>query len=661
MSNINYRPEIDGLRAISVIGVLLYHAGLGFPGGYIGVDVFFVISGFLITSIIAKDLDRGTFSFTEFWTRRIRRIMPAVSCLVAVVLIAGFLILDPTSFKDLAESAFATSTMWSNFFFLNASDGYFHTDTELMPLLHTWSLAVEEQFYLFLPVLLFLLFKYIRRRAFLLLFLIAAASFGLSVVITHTDQSQSFYLLHTRTWELLAGALLALSKHAINLKRPVSELLSAVGLALVFIPMFMLNSNSSFPGLNALAPVAGAVAFIAGAHNHKTIASRVTSSRPMVFIGLISYSLYLWHWPLFAFSRHILVNPDGLALKLALLAASLVLATLSWRFVETPFRGKNFLKSHASAIRFGIAVTVGLCIVTATINLSKGFPRRLEKYAALFHDMDAHGEEYKNKGNGIVLGDRNKKTPDFILWGDSHAMMIASEMDHAASAYGLKGIAYISTARIPVTNLRRPHYERDMINYNRKVFDQILSSNVKRLILVSRWSANLNDETGKRLVSDSTNNKAETSLTDASESLERQLRNMLDVCRSKGIKVYIIKQAPETTDDQTARHFYIRKRYAALNPGTPGRFTITRMEHDANAASFDRILRSLKQDEYLSILDPAPPFFHNEQDRLEAYGEERSYYRDNNHLTDYGVKKFMDPVIDTTLQEISASEPAKDH
>ncbi len=652
MNNIQYRPEIDGLRAISVIGVLLYHAHLGFPGGYIGVDVFFVISGFLITGIIARGLDNGSFSLAEFWVRRIKRILPAVSVLTATVLLAGFMILAPDSLKELADSALAQSTLWANFYFLNASGGYFASKTEMMPLLHTWSLAVEEQFYLFLPLLLAVLFKYARKRAVAVLSCIAIFSFVLSIIITRTDQSQSFYLLHTRTWELLAGSLLALSAHRVSLKRPAAELLSAFGLILIFIPMFALDTRSAFPGLNALAPVAGAVAFIAGTQQHQTLARRLTASRPMVFVGLISYSLYLWHWPLFAFARHLYVDPDLPAIKLTLLAGSIVLAVLSWRFIETPFRNRKLLSTRSATLRFGVAITAALCIVSGTISLGKGFPQRLSKYTAILQDMDSHGEEYKSKGAGVVIGDPLRARPDFILWGDSHAMMVARTMDRMAAGQGLQGIAYINTARIPVTNLDRPLYRKDVINYNRKVFEQILSSGIKQLILTSRWSENLNDESGIRLVSDRTDGKAETSLPDAAASLGRQLKSMLAVCRASGIRVYILQQTPENTDEQTARHFYIRQRYPSLNPGTPDRFTISLKEHREQQAAFERILDTLEEDEFLRILDPAPAFFNNEQKRLETYGEGHSHYRDDNHLTEYGVRRFMTPVLAPLLQEI---------
>lgn len=650
MSNINYRPELDGLRAISVLGVLLYHAHLGFPGGYVGVDVFFVISGFLITSIIAKGLDNGSFSFAEFWIRRIKRILPAVSVLVLTVLIAGFFILDPESLIDLGKSAFAQSTMWSNFYFLNASSGYFHAETELMPLLHTWSLAVEEQFYLFLPLLLYFLFKKVREHAIAVLSVIAGISFVLSIIITRIDQAQSFYLLHTRAWELLAGALLALSEDRIRLNKVGAELMSAVGLVLIVAPMFLLDSSSLFPGLNALPPVAGAVLFIAGTRNHRTWSGRITSLQPVVFIGLISYSLYLWHWPLFAFARHIYIEPDQPSLKIGLLLASVVLAILSWKYVETPFRNKTFLKTESSAIKFGITATVALLVIISIPVIGKGFPQRFKNYSILMEDMGNHGKAYRSKDDGVVIGDADKSRTDFILWGDSHGMAIASGVDRIAAEQGLKGRAFLNSGSLPVVNLERSDFRRSIRTHNRKVHERILASGVTNLILVARWSNYIDDV----FVVDSKNLKPNEA--NAIASLERQLPPMIKALNEAGIHVFIIMQVPETNHDTPARQFFIRARFPALNPEMNDRYSVTQEDHKRKQASFAGIVSMLPENDLLTIIDPSAPFFDNPEKRIEVYSE-RSHYRDENHLTEYGVDKFMAPVLETIFLEISKPSP----
>jgi len=648
MSTINYRPEIDGLRAISVLGVLFYHAEMGFPGGYIGVDVFFVISGFLITSIIIKGLNNDSFCFKEFWTRRIKRILPAVSVMMLTVLMAAFIILDPESLIDFCKSAFAQSTMWSNFYFCNASSGYFSPDTELMPLLHTWSLSVEEQFYLFLPLILYFLFKKAKQHTITILSVIACISFILSIIITRTDQPQSFYLLHTRAWELLAGSLLALSANRIRLNSVAAELVSAVGMLLVITPMFLLNASSLFPGLNALPPVAGAVLFIAGTRSHQTIFGRLASLRPIVFIGLISYSLYLWHWPLFAFARHIFIEPDQPVIKLVLLLLSIVLATLSWKYVETPFRRNTLLKTQTDTIKFGIITTLATLLIISVPVFGKGFPQRFKNLSVFLADMENHGKSYRSKsGKGVLIGDTQKSGTDFVLWGDSHGMAIAETVDRLAAEHGLKGRAFLNHGSIPVINLDRCDGARNIREYNRKVYDNIIESGTSNLILVARWTSYL-DNTFVR-----DDKILKPNLQNAKNSLQRQLPPMIKSFNEKGIHVYIVKQVPESNEKEPAKRFFIRARFPALNPETNDRYSITLKEHEEKEAPFNDIVSILPGNELLSLIDPSAAFFNNAEHRLEMYAE-RSYYRDENHLTEYGVEKFIAPLVEDLFLQIKA-------
>lgn len=656
-SHINYRAEIDGLRAISVIGVLFYHAGLSFPGGYVGVDVFFVISGFLITSIIFRGIQNETFSMSEFWGRRIKRILPAVSALIIAVLIAGTVILDPASLISLAESAFSQCTMWANFYFNNASTGYFHAKTELMPLLHMWSLSVEEQFYLFLPLLLVLLFKYLPRYVFPVLVATALFSFVLSIFITQSNQSQAFYLLHTRAWELLAGTLLALGNNKVRMPKITSEILAMTGLTLIIASMFILNIHSVFPGLNALFPVAGAVVFIAATGCHPTLAGRLLSIRPIVFIGLISYSLYLWHWPLFAFSRHLMVDADTLTVKLLLLVLSIVLGYLSWRFIETPFRRKDLLTSNRSAVRFGIGLTAVLMLACGILIFSKGIPGRFnDTYSILLKDMEQTGRKYRDKGAGIVLGQQENTKLDFILWGDSHGMASAAAIDREAKEQNRKGIAYLNTGTLPVINLHRPGFRKNVAAYNEKVFESILASDVKNLILISRWNNYLNDHP----LTDQTGTSSTPQ--EAAAALSRQLTPMLKKLKIHGIKVYLIKQTPETENDMPAKHFFIRKRFPALNPSADAQFTKEIAVHYHQTALIEELTNSLQENGLAQVIDPAPAFFDNPLQRLEVYSE-RSHFRDSNHLTAFGAERFMRPcfseIFGDMKRSLSMSKPVQ--
>jgi peptidoglycan/LPS O-acetylase OafA/YrhL len=386
IQDFRYRPEIDGLRAIAVSVVVLYHAGLGAPGGFVGVDVFFVISGFLITSLIVKDLEAGTFTLAGFWERRIRRIIPALACVVLATLLAGWFMLLPNDFAELGRSAVYLGLFSANIYFWRSS-GYFDGAAEQKPLLHTWSLAVEEQFYLVFPLLLVGLFAIplLRRRGGLL------SLFGLGILVSLGASAwgvilrpdATFYLLPTRAWELLLGAAVALIPvpasagdgvfaGRIALTNNFRELLSSAALLGIILPSWHYTSDTPFPGIAALPPCLSTALFIwvtgvCSAESRVPLVARALSVRPLVFVGLISYSLYLWHWPLIAFSNYASMKPPSAGERWLLVVASVLLAALSWRLVEQPFRTRRLCKSRRSIFAMGgLAMGCILCVGLAT-------------------------------------------------------------------------------------------------------------------------------------------------------------------------------------------------------------------------------------------------------------------------------------------------------
>ncbi len=336
-----YRPEIDGLRALAIIPVVLYHAGLpGFSGGFVGVDVFFVISGYLITSIILHEKNQGRFSLAGFYERRVRRIFPALFMVMAVTYPLAFLLLTPTAMQEFAGSAAASTVFIGNVFFLGAS-GYFATAAELKPLLHAWSLSVEEQFYLLFPVFLLLTWRFGRRAQIGLIAAVAVASLALAQWQVSTgDTQRAFFLLQARMWEILVGVLLAFwlasaRGEALRLQGRFRHA-ALLGLALIFAAVLCYGPDTPFPGLAAAVPCAGAALVIVFA-SPAGLAGTMLSRRPVVFIGIISYSLYLWHYPLLAFTR-IATETVSLAQLLAVCGLSFLIACLSWRYVEQPAR-----------------------------------------------------------------------------------------------------------------------------------------------------------------------------------------------------------------------------------------------------------------------------------------------------------------------------------
>ena len=299
-----YRKDIDGLRTIAVGSVCLSHAGFsGFAGGFIGVDIFFVISGFLITGILVQDAERGDFSILRFYERRARRILPALVFLIGVLFVAGYWLFPPWQYEALAKSAAATALFVSNFWFLESTGGYFGNAAEFEPLLHTWSLAVEEQFYIFFPLLIWALAG--RSRATLggVVLMSVVLSFVASIYATTRFPEENFYLLPTRAWELGLGALLAIGPVPAIRSRVLGEVLSWAAIVMMGLSIVILDGQSPFPGLNALAPCLATALLILVGHDQTTSVHRVLSTRPFVGIGLISYSLYLWHWPPLVIAR----------------------------------------------------------------------------------------------------------------------------------------------------------------------------------------------------------------------------------------------------------------------------------------------------------------------------------------------------------------------
>ena len=368
----NYRAEIDGLRAIAVVPVLFFHAAIyPFSGGYVGVDIFFVISGYLISGILLKEIEQGSFSVVGFYDRRIRRIYPALFATIAVTAIAAAFVLYADDLKDFGQSVVATLTFMSNVLFWHETN-YFAPNAEFKPLLHTWSLAVEEQFYVLFPLLLALLANRGRSSQFAVIACLTVASFAVAEVASLRSPASAFFLLPFRAWELSAGSLLAL--YETRRLRPAgrtASLSAAFGLLLIGYAIFGLDSQTPFPGRWALLPVCGAIMVIRFAQP-SNLAGRLLGSPLAVAIGLISYSLYLVHQPIFALYRYVRVVEPSRVEMVGLIALSFALATISWKLVEQPFRRARY----RSRTVFASAACGSFLLATlgAVTHMNAGFP-----------------------------------------------------------------------------------------------------------------------------------------------------------------------------------------------------------------------------------------------------------------------------------------------
>lgn len=434
-STLAYRPDIDGLRAIAVLPVILFHAGFDwFSGGYVGVDVFFVISGYLITNILLREIRSGTFSLVHFYERRARRILPALFLVCLASLPVAWWLLPPQALTDFAQSLIATATFWSNILFWLESD-YFAATAELKPLLHTWSLAIEEQFYLFFPLILLLLAKWQLSRINLLILLFAVISYGLMLWGLPRYPEATFYLLPTRAWELMAGALLAVwhtrrieANHTPIPAATATNMLSLSGLLLIATAVFFLDHDTPFPSHWTLLPVIG-TALIIGFSQPGHWVHRLLRQRPLVLIGLFSYSAYLWHQPMFAFAKIYYISVPPPAVMVLLVMLSLLLAYLSWRYIEFPFRSRSRVSRQTVFVCSGVASTAIIAIGLSGY-LNQGFPilrstpqliesLKTARPSPMREQCHTQGNDYLKPKNSCTYGGDNIT---WAVFGDSHAV-----------------------------------------------------------------------------------------------------------------------------------------------------------------------------------------------------------------------------------------------
>ncbi|MBL47595.1 MAG: acyltransferase, partial [Roseibacillus sp.] len=382
----SYRPDIDGLRAIAVLPVLFFHMGLGCSGGYVGVDIFFVISGYLITSLIIREMLNDEFTLRAFWERRIRRIFPVAALVTIIVITAGVWILLPDTFRSLGKAGIAQVMMVANFYFWQ-QDGYFAGPSDLEPLLHMWSLAVEEQFYFLFPMLLLFLMKRGQKTTVWVIILISILSLLLSFHGVIYDKGTTFYLLPARAWELALGALVALLPLRSIGAAWRRQLVALAGLALILWSVFAYDVATPFPGLAAIPPCLGTALLIWVGQSGTTWVGGLLAQRPIVYIGKISFSLYLWHWPLIVYARHLSIYEISLNVRVTLLVASLLLAVLSYQFVETPFRRKRIVAKRRQVFKLFGCMSGAMVVAFAAIYFLDGIPQRFRGDTVRFAEI----------------------------------------------------------------------------------------------------------------------------------------------------------------------------------------------------------------------------------------------------------------------------------
>lgn len=657
--NPHYRPDIDGLRAVAVVAVVLFHAGLGgVSGGFVGVDVFFVISGFLITSIIRREQEKCVFTLAGFYERRARRILPAFFGVMIFCLIAGPLMMRPWDLADLGRSMKYALGSVSNIFFSRVTKDYFGADVETMPLLHTWSLGVEEQFYIVIPLLMLLLARgtnrdRMRRGVFIT---VAVLSLVWSAWLVPRERSLCFYLLPSRAWELALGGLLALHP-APAMNAAARNVLSVAGLLMILAAIVFYSAATPFPGPTALLPCMGTALVILAGSNGKNATGRLLGSRPIVFVGLISYSLYLWHWPLFTLAKHLQLRSESWPpwITPALVALSFLLGWLSWRYIESPFRRREKW-SRRGIFTFslaGLLVLFACAVVVQKTNLFfKLLPSEANRIAAFRLSKNPLGNE-GFADNAVaaapyIYGDKSVP-PRMALWGDSHANALAYTLHERALAakqsfrfYGRSG-----TVPLPSAPPFSDHTRRAGQEYTDAVLRELLNDDqIKVVILAARWAYYVEGTTADYGPAEAGPNRTVGVLPveNPREIFAALLRDMVTKLQQSGKIVAIVYPVPEAA--RRVPQFLAEEVLKGRDPATA--------RIAAEGVFFQRqqfVLRtmdSLPDLPQLIRIKPHDKLIHDGALVLMHGGD--VLYRDADHLTQEGVQ-FILPLFDAVLAE----------
>ncbi|CAM4498197.1 MAG: hypothetical protein LEGION0403_FIIPPAGN_01727 [Legionella sp.] len=626
-----YRPDIDGLRAIAILFVLLFHSGLKLvPSGFIGVDIFFVISGFLITSILHNSLQKNRFSFIEFYSRRLWRLQPVFICLILATICATYLFYLPEDFINYFKSARKTTLFTSNAFFEKATKGYFSAKANELPLLHTWSLSIEWQCYLILPIIMYALHRiFAPRQLSKIIYALTLCFLVLALYYSAKEPTKTYYYLSSRIFEFLIGSCVAFGSNRISLNKYVSELLYVAALLVIFYIATRSNLSWGFPNSYAFILCAAVSTLIAaGKNNSQSLLTRLLSIKPLVFIGLISYSLYIWHWPVFVLMHYLEIaeTPSALVFAFSLI---FIISFLSWKFIEKPAQKFNTLKFGYSLMLLFITPLALIHLGSSLVKHHEGYPQRFEETARIASQLKRYnnaqrplclGEKNVAINANCVLGAHTANSKTGFLFGDSHANHFWGFIDTLAQKANISIISHATSACLSLPGIRQ--YDWNAQDYTacyeqtQRYYSMIRKNHYDFVLLGQNWDGYL----GKRLI-------PSESAAMVKKRIEQALDEALQIIIDSGAKPVLIKSIVTNN----SYHCFLHHLKTRTN------YDPKQCEFDINSkkSQWQEELFARMQNKYaqLIIIDPVKVQCPNGRCGAEING--MPLLRDSGHLSDY--------------------------
>lgn len=640
----NYRPDVDGLRAIAILFALFFHGGLKlFSSGFIGVDIFFVISGFLITSIIHESLQNNTFSLFEFYSRRLWRMQPVLISLLVVTTLLTLLFYLPDDLLQYGRSVRKASLFTSNQFFARTTTGYFADDLFQLPLLHTWSLSVEWQYYLIFPLVLYLLCRlFTKERLIKIILLLTLVFFAIALYYSSHDPTKTYYQLVSRIFEFLVGSMVALNPYRLSLNRYFLNLMSLVALLALFYIATDLRINQGYPNGYALVPcLATGILIACGQHHPTLLATRFLSLRPMVFIGLISYSLYLWHWPVWAMLRYFEFT-ETTTLRLLAFGLIFIIAFLSWRWIEKPARKLNTTKFGYSFLWLFLLPLAVFHLSTSIIHQQEGYPGRFAEASRIYRLLNSYASPQRKsclqqQNTAIdphcVLGAKGRNSQTALMIGDSFSNHLWRFMDFLAKEAKVSILAHATASCLCLPGIAQYGWHiKDQIyekcrEQTARYYQMIQSNHYDFVIIGQSWDIYPSDKIINQI-----NDKRSHGL--AEERIEKALDKALEIIIASGAKPVLLKETAYAKNNAYACFFQHIKQRKNYNPRRCD-FTFS-PNHEKWVNHL--LLKMKKKYSQLVLIDPKKVQCRNGLCQADIKGI--PVFRDAVHINDYAAYQF---------------------